>query len=164
MQIFYKTDSTHTLDVGTETTVADVKCAVQAAQGLPVVSDELRVMFAGKQLEDADMLAECGVEDASTLHILMRLLGGAKKRKKKTYTKPKKQKHKHKKIKMRVLKFYKVDDSGKVQRLRKQCPSEQCGEGIFMATHFNRVYCGKCGLTYMMDEPVAKGKGKKGKA
>ena len=57
------------------------------------------------------MLAECGVEDASTLHILMRLLGGAKKRKKKTYTKPKKQKHKHKKIKMRVLKFYKV--SGK---------------------------------------------------
>ena len=26
-------DSTHTLDVGTETTVADVKCAVQAAQG-----------------------------------------------------------------------------------------------------------------------------------
>ena len=33
-----------------------------------------------------------------------------------------------------------VDDSGKVQRLRKQCPSEQCGEGIFMATHFNRVY------------------------
>ena len=74
-----------------------------------MASDELRVMFAGKQLEDADMLAGCGVEDASTLHILMRLLGGAKKRKKKTYTKPKKQKHKHKKIKMRVLKFYKVN-------------------------------------------------------
>ena len=28
------------------------------------------------------------------MYILMRLLGGAKKRKKKTYTKPKKQKHK----------------------------------------------------------------------
>ncbi len=31
-----------------------------------------------------------------------------------------------------------VDDSGKVQRLRKVCPT--CGPGIFMATHFNRVY------------------------
>lgn len=51
----------------------------------------------------------------------------------------------HKKVKLRVLKFYKVDDSGKVQRLRKVCP--QCGPGIFMATHFNRVYCGKCHLT-----------------
>ena len=33
-----------------------------------------------------------------------------------------------------------VDDSGKVQRLRKTCPSEECGPGVFMATHFNRVY------------------------
>ena len=40
--------------------------------------------------------------------MLGRLLGGAKKRKKKTYTKPKKIKHKHKKIKLRILKFYKV--------------------------------------------------------
>lgn len=56
----------------------------------------------------------------------------------------------HKKVKLRVLKFYKVDDSGKVQRLRKVCP--QCGPGIFMATHFNRVYCGKCHLTYVYDK------------
>lgn len=66
------------------------------------------MLFAGKQLEEGASLAECGVADDSTLYILMRLLGGAKKRKKKTYTKPKKQKHKHKKIKLRVLKFYKV--------------------------------------------------------
>ena len=56
----------------------------------------------------------------------------------------------HTKVKLRVLKFYKVDDSGKVQRLRKVCP--QCGPGIFMATHFNRVYCGKCHLTYVYDK------------
>jgi small subunit ribosomal protein S27Ae len=41
-----------------------------------------------------------------------------------------------------------VDDSGKVSRLRKQCP--QCGPGIFMATHFDRVYCGKCTTTYLV--------------
>ena len=33
-----------------------------------------------------------------------------------------------------------VDDSGKVSRLRRTCPSENCGPGIFMATHFDRVY------------------------
>ena len=52
-----------------------------------------------------------------------------------------------------------VDDSGKVQRLRKQCP--QCGPGIFMATHFDRVYCGKCATTYLVEQAPAKGKGKK---
>ena len=65
-------------------------------------------MFCGRQLEDDATLASSGVSDESTMYILMRLLGGAKKRKKKTYTKPKKQKHKHKKIKLAVLKFYKV--------------------------------------------------------
>lgn len=52
-----------------------------------------------------------------------------------------------------------VDDSGKVQRLRKQCP--QCGPGIFMATHFDRVYCGKCTTTYLVEQQAAGGKGKK---
>ena len=42
-----------------------------------------------------------------------------------------------------------VDDSGKVQRLRKQCP--QCGPGTFMATHYDRVYCGKCGTTFVYE-------------
>lgn len=44
----------------------------------------------------------------STLHLVLRLRGGAKKRKKKNYTTPKKIKHKHKKVKLAVLKYYKV--------------------------------------------------------
>ncbi|KAK1279957.1 Ubiquitin-40S ribosomal protein S27a-1 [Acorus gramineus] len=67
----------------------------------------------------------------------------------KTYTKPKKIKHKKKKVKLAVLQFYKVDDSGKVSRLRKECPNAECGAGTFMANHFDRHYCGKCGLTYV---------------
>lgn len=43
-----------------------------------------------------------------------------------------------------------VDASGKVERLRKQCP--QCGPGTFMATHFDRVYCGKCGTTFLYEQ------------
>lgn len=78
---------------------------------------------------------------------MLRLRGGGKKRKKKTYTKPKKVKHVHKSVKLAVLKFYRVDDNGKVQRLRKYCPDEQCGVGVRMAVHKDRFYCGKCGLT-----------------
>merc|ERR1740130_1576573 len=71
---------------------------------------------------------------------------------KKQYTKPKKIKHKHKKVKLAVLKYYKVDGNGKITRLRRVCPNPECGPGVFMASHFDRQYCGKCGLTYMFDE------------
>lgn len=127
-------DKTHTVELCANDTVQDVKAVIEARQGkhrckldqeksqmsplccvtqtwialvgIPVA--EQRVMFAGRQLQDAASLVSEGVSDESTMYILMRLLGGAKKRKKKTYTKPKKQKHKHKKIKLAVLKFYKV--------------------------------------------------------
>ncbi|CAL5227600.1 g10602 [Coccomyxa viridis] len=154
MQLFVRTDRTHTLHLGADATVADVKTVIEARQGLAAGAQ--RALFAGRQLEDSSVLAQSGVADEDTLYILARLMGGAKKRKKKTYTKPKKQKHKHKKIKLRVLKFFKVDDSGKVQRLRKVCPAPQCGPGIFMATHFNRMYCGKCHLTYMYEDKDSK--------
>ncbi len=85
----------------------------------------------------------------STLHLVLRLRGGGKKRKKKNYTTPKKIKHKHKKVKLAMLKYYRVDDNGKIHRLRRECPSEECGAGVFMAAHFDRQYCGKCGLTYV---------------
>eukprot|EP00434_Breviolum_minutum_P004449 symbB.v1.2.003922.t1/scaffold210.1/size302740/13 len=47
-------------------------------------------------------------------------------------------------------KFYKVDSNDKVTRLRRECPQDQCGPGVFMAMHFNRYYCGKCSLTYLI--------------
>ena len=98
---------------------------------------------------------------------MLRLRGGAKKRKKKTSTKPKKNKHKRRKVKLAYLQFYKVDGDGKVTRLRKECPNAECGAGVFMANHFDRHYCGKCGLTYVYSKEeteASQGKGKgKGK-
>jgi small subunit ribosomal protein S27Ae len=55
---------------------------------------------------------------------VLRLRGGAKKRKKKVYTTPKKIKHKRKKTKLAVLKYYRVDGDGKIERLRRECPTE----------------------------------------
>ena len=54
---------------------------------------------------------------------MLRLRGGGKKRKKKVYTTPKKIKHKRKKTKLAVLKYYKVDADGKIERLRRECPN-----------------------------------------
>jgi ribosomal protein S27AE len=41
-----------------------------------------------------------------------------------------------------------VDDSGKVSRLRKQCP--QCGPGIFMATHFDIMHAFATYVTFVL--------------
>ena len=39
---------------------------------------------------------------------------------------------------------YKVDGD-KIVRTRPVCP--KCGPGVFMATHKDRVSCGRCGYT-----------------
>ncbi|KAJ8309193.1 hypothetical protein KUTeg_014067 [Tegillarca granosa] len=46
-----------------------------------------------------------------------------------------------------------VDENGKITRLRRECPNEDCGAGVFMASHFDRQYCGKCCLTYVFNKP-----------
>merc|ERR1712232_1080988 len=76
------------------------------------------------------------IQKESTLHLVLRLRGGGKK---------------HKKVKLAVLKYYKVDGNGKITRLRRVCTAPGCDGGTFMASHFDRQYCGKCGLTYFFN-------------
>ena len=43
-------------------------------------------------------------------------------------------------------------NSGLACGMLRNWPADQCGAGVFMANHYDRYYCGKCGLTYVISD------------
>jgi len=75
-QIFIKTlqGKNITLDVSDTDTIQSIKDKIRDIEGIPV--DQQRLVFNGKQLEDANTIADYGIEADSSIHLVLRLRGG----------------------------------------------------------------------------------------
>ena len=74
-EIFVKTmtGKCETLRMDPDAEVEDLKLAIYNAIDVPV--DQQRIVFAGKQLKDGETLGSCGIEEHSTVLLVLRLAG-----------------------------------------------------------------------------------------
>lgn len=75
MQVFVVGDRTHTVEVQPSDSVLDVKRNIFKTTGLAPA--EQRLVFAGRQMQDANPLSQYNVQRGSTFQLLSRLLGSA---------------------------------------------------------------------------------------
>ena len=138
--------TTHSLDISDPTTVEQLMNSLRESQNLP---DSTYLASSNGALPESALISDV-VPDMATLQVVVSLDGGKGKKKRKNFSTPKKNKHKRVNVKLAVLNYYAIENDGTVKRTRRR--SEQVGcknKGRFMASHWNRYYCGFTHLTLM---------------
>jgi hypothetical protein len=76
MQLFVRTlqGKSIPLEFEGKDTISAVKARIFEKEGIPI--DQQRLVFSGKQLEDAETLESYNIETGSQLHLILRLKGG----------------------------------------------------------------------------------------
>ena len=76
MQVFVKSMSGKTLsvDVEPDESIESLKAKIREKEG--IAPDQQRVVFEGKQLDSTKSISDYGIEEDSTLHLVLRLRGG----------------------------------------------------------------------------------------
>jgi ubiquitin-small subunit ribosomal protein S27Ae len=99
----------------------------QVSEMTGVAAEEITLIHGLTVLAGDSTLEALGLEEESTINMVLSLCGGKKKRKKKVYTKPKRIAHKHKKRPKAILEYFNVDNTGKIVKLKIEC--EKCPPG-----------------------------------
>ena len=71
--LLYQTGEKMTLELEVSNSVENMRTKLREKQGIPPC---LRLIFAGKQLEDCRTLSDYNIQKESTLHLILRLRGG----------------------------------------------------------------------------------------
>jgi hypothetical protein len=66
---------TRTIQVQTNSTIAEIKQQMQQKEGLS--PDDQRLIFAGKNLDDTKTLMDYNIGKDSTIHLVLRVRGGS---------------------------------------------------------------------------------------